>query len=74
MVNVIGKMPDRAALLEIEGAHLHFYGKEPAPGRKLGHVTVRGASHAEIATRVARVREIVDGGSAPSVPPPRREA
>jgi 5-(carboxyamino)imidazole ribonucleotide synthase len=64
MINVIGRTPDRAALLEIEGAHLHLYGKEPAPGRKLGHVTVRGDSHAEIATRVARVREIVDVDSA----------
>jgi 5-(carboxyamino)imidazole ribonucleotide synthase len=61
MVNVIGRAPDRAALLEIEGAHVHLYGKEPAPGRKLGHVTVRGESHSAIAARVARVREIVEG-------------
>ena len=59
MVNVIGRAPDRAALLEIEGAHVHLYGKEPAPGRKIGHVTVRGETHAAIAARVARVREIV---------------
>jgi 5-(carboxyamino)imidazole ribonucleotide synthase len=28
--------------LAIEGAHLHLYGKEARPGRKLGHVTVCG--------------------------------
>ncbi len=61
MVNVIGHLPDRAALLAIEGAHLHLYGKEAAPGRKLGHVTVRGESHAAIAERVAQVRAIVGG-------------
>lgn len=28
--------------LRVAGAHLHLYGKEPAPGRKLGHVTAIG--------------------------------
>jgi 5-(carboxyamino)imidazole ribonucleotide synthase len=60
MVNVIGKMPPVAPVLGIEGAHLHDYGKDAAPGRKLGHVTVRGVDHAAIAARVARLRAIVD--------------
>jgi 5-(carboxyamino)imidazole ribonucleotide synthase len=59
MINVIGEMPDRARLLEVEGAHVHVYGKDPAPGRKLGHVTMRGATHAAIAERVERLRAIV---------------
>ena len=29
-----------AALLAIDGAHVHRYGKAPRAGRKLGHVTV----------------------------------
>ena len=40
MLNCIGTMPDRAAVLAIPGAHLHDYGKSPRAGRKLGHVTV----------------------------------
>jgi 5-(carboxyamino)imidazole ribonucleotide synthase len=28
--------------LSVEGAHVHLYGKEARPGRKLGHVTVCG--------------------------------
>ena len=40
MLNCIGTMPDRDAVLAIPGAHLHDYGKAPRPGRKLGHVTV----------------------------------
>jgi 5-(carboxyamino)imidazole ribonucleotide synthase len=59
MVNLIGKVPDRAALLAVEGAHVHLYGKEPAPGRKLGHVTVCAASEAERDERVARVAALV---------------
>jgi 5-(carboxyamino)imidazole ribonucleotide synthase len=43
MVNLIGTIPDPAALLALPGAHLHLYGKAPRPGRKLGHVTLRGA-------------------------------
>lgn len=40
MVNCIGGMPEREAVLAVPGAHLHDYGKEPRPGRKVGHVTV----------------------------------
>ncbi len=42
MVNLIGVVPDAAALAAVPGAHLHLYGKEPRPGRKLGHVTIVG--------------------------------
>ena len=40
MVNLIGELPDVAALLAVPGAHVHLYGKAPRPARKLGHVTV----------------------------------
>ena len=40
MVNFLGSMPDREKLLRMEGLALHDYGKEPRPGRKLGHCTV----------------------------------
>ena len=40
MFNLIGTVPPSADVLRIPGAHLHLYGKEPRPGRKLGHVTL----------------------------------
>lgn len=40
MVNFLGEMPDRERLLKIEGLAFHDYGKEPRPGRKLGHCTI----------------------------------
>ena len=40
MVNFLGKMPDRGALLAIEGLAFHDYGKQARPGRKLGHCTI----------------------------------
>ena len=40
MVNFLGSMPSRERLLGIEGLAFHDYGKEPRPGRKLGHCTI----------------------------------
>ena len=51
MLNLIGEIPDPATMLALPNAHLHLYAKEPRPGRKLGHITVRGDD--EHATRSA---------------------
>jgi 5-(carboxyamino)imidazole ribonucleotide synthase len=40
MINFLGAMPDRERLLAIDGLAFHDYGKEPRPGRKLGHCTI----------------------------------
>jgi 5-(carboxyamino)imidazole ribonucleotide synthase len=40
MINLIGRIPPRARVLALEGVHLHDYGKQPRPGRKVGHCTV----------------------------------
>jgi 5-(carboxyamino)imidazole ribonucleotide synthase len=40
MINLIGTLPDRDTVLATGGVHLHDYGKQPRPGRKLGHCTV----------------------------------
>ena len=56
MVNLVGGMPDAAALLAIPGANLHDYGKEPRPGRKAGHVTLVEPDAAALAPRLAAVQ------------------
>ncbi len=40
MINFLGKIPERARLLAIEGLAFHDYGKTARPGRKLGHCTI----------------------------------
>ena len=60
MINAIGKLPRREDVLAIEGAHLHAYGKDGAPGRKVGHVTVRAPSREELAEKLGRLAPIVD--------------
>jgi 5-(carboxyamino)imidazole ribonucleotide synthase len=47
MVNFIGAMPERAALLALRGVHYHDYGKAPRPGRKVGHCTIVAGSAVE---------------------------
>ncbi len=63
MVNLIGTMPDRDALLALPGVHLHDYGKTPRPGRKLGHCTLVAATSA-----VDRDRLLAAGTAAPAAP------
>jgi 5-(carboxyamino)imidazole ribonucleotide synthase len=59
MVNCIGRMPDRDAVLSVPGAHLHDYRKRPRRGRKLGHVTVCAADADTLEPALARVLELV---------------
>lgn len=60
MLNLLGRVPEAAALLAIPDAHLHDYGKEPREGRKVGHVTVRAKSEAELRQRLAALEAIID--------------
>jgi len=59
MLNIIGALPDAEALLRIPGVHLHLYGKQPRPGRKLGHVTVCADTPALLAERVALAEPLI---------------
>jgi 5-(carboxyamino)imidazole ribonucleotide synthase len=58
MLNLVGALPQSAAVLAVPDAHLHLYGKSPRPGRKVGHITVRGKTEAQLAERVARLEAI----------------
>jgi 5-(carboxyamino)imidazole ribonucleotide synthase len=46
MINLIGTLPARQTLLAAGDVHLHDYGKQPRPGRKLGHCTLVEATAA----------------------------
>jgi 5-(carboxyamino)imidazole ribonucleotide synthase len=77
MINLIGEVPDSAQVLAIPSAHLHLYGKELRPGRKLGHVTLRAPSFDQLTARFAglpaffrRPDFCLDGRSA-KIPAPR---
>ena len=59
MVNLIGAIPDPAAILAIPGAKLHLYGKTPRPGRKVGHVNLCADSREALLAAVARVEALL---------------
>lgn len=40
MFNWIGELPDATPVLRAVDAHWHDYGKQPRPGRKVGHATL----------------------------------
>lgn len=52
MLNLIGNVPPRAPILQQSDAVLHLYGKLGRAGRKVGHVTVVGASAVDITKRL----------------------
>ena len=60
MVNLIGTMPPRDALLAIPGLHLHDYAKAPRPGRKLGHCTLVASGPAARERALRRLLRVVD--------------
>src|SRR5215207_9562407 len=55
MINLLGRMPPRAKLLAEPGLHVHDYGKQARPGRKLGHCTLIEPSAAARDRRARRV-------------------
>ncbi|MBX2800404.1 MAG: 5-(carboxyamino)imidazole ribonucleotide synthase [Myxococcales bacterium] len=61
--NLLGNVPDLSELLAIDGARVHLYGKAPRPGRKLGHVTVQGATPAQLRERLEAVLALTASGA-----------
>lgn len=59
MVNLIGGWPPITEMLAVPGAKVHLYGKEPRPGRKVGHVNVWGESAAHAAAGAARISSLI---------------
>jgi 5-(carboxyamino)imidazole ribonucleotide synthase len=66
MVNLLGDLwpdghePNWAAALEVEGTHLHLYGKREArPGRKMGHITALGQTREEALARALQARKVL---------------
>ena len=56
MVNCIGALPDPEAVLAVSNTHLHDYGKEPRPGRKVGHLTVTATDPDELDALLVRLQ------------------
>jgi 5-(carboxyamino)imidazole ribonucleotide synthase len=69
MVNLLGDIwqhgePDWTKVLQVDGVHLHLYGKSEArPRRKMGHLTALGATAEEAVERVTEARASLYNGA-----------
>ena len=59
MLNVLGRLPPRDAVLTIPGAHLHDYGKSSRPGRKVGHCTLVDTDRKRLLERLESLRTVI---------------
>uniref|UniRef100_A0A7C1FV12 N5-carboxyaminoimidazole ribonucleotide synthase n=1 Tax=Thermomicrobium roseum TaxID=500 RepID=A0A7C1FV12_THERO len=59
MINLLGVVPPIEPILALPNTHVHLYGKEPRPRRKLGHITVRADSAHERDELLRQVLEFV---------------
>ncbi|MGO3701190.1 MULTISPECIES: 5-(carboxyamino)imidazole ribonucleotide synthase [Halomonas] len=59
MVNVIGQEGDNVAMLKLANTHVHRYDKAERAGRKLAHVNVVAATHAELLEKVRVCRALI---------------
>jgi 5-(carboxyamino)imidazole ribonucleotide synthase len=59
MLNILHVRPDMEKLLSLPGAKLHWYAKEPRPGRKLGHVTFVEDTLAKLETRLTEAASLL---------------
>ncbi len=62
MLNILHQLPDMTALRKIPGAKLHWYAKEPRPGRKLGHLTFVESSMKSLLEKVALAEQYLTFG------------
>jgi 5-(carboxyamino)imidazole ribonucleotide synthase len=59
MVNCIGTLPEMRDVLALTDAHFHDYGKEPRPGRKVGHVTLCAPTSELLRERLSRLESLI---------------
>jgi 5-(carboxyamino)imidazole ribonucleotide synthase len=58
-VNLIGEVPALDALIGRPGFFVHVYGKSPAPGRKLGHITLVANSREALEEQLAETLAVI---------------
>jgi len=61
MINIIAEKGDIQSIMSLPYAHVHLYGKEERPGRKLGHITVQADTEEELKWRVKNVASFLPG-------------
>lgn len=67
MINILGEDTLPNAVLEMDGCHVHWYGKEKRAGRKMGHINVCGDYNGELQRKLCSLAEVLDKEAFPAV-------
>jgi 5-(carboxyamino)imidazole ribonucleotide synthase len=59
MVNFIGSVPELSKLAAIPGLHVHLYGKQAKPARKIGHANLTAANPAELKKALKKLEALL---------------
>ncbi|KOO14802.1 phosphoribosylaminoimidazole carboxylase [Vibrio xuii] len=67
MINILGEDSLPQAVLEMDGCHVHWYGKEKRAGRKMGHINVCGDYNGELQRKLCALADSLDKEAFPAV-------
>ncbi|CAM4452242.1 5-(carboxyamino)imidazole ribonucleotide synthase [Vibrio agarivorans] len=67
MINILGEDTLPQSLLAMEGCHIHWYGKDKRPGRKMGHINVCADNKAELTAKLVALASQLDQHAYPAV-------
>lgn len=67
MINILGEDTLPPELLAMEGCHIHWYGKEKRPGRKMGHINVTADYSGDLQRKLCELAQVLDADAFPAV-------
>ncbi|CAM3890225.1 N5-carboxyaminoimidazole ribonucleotide synthase [Vibrio aerogenes CECT 7868] len=67
MINILGENTLPEAILDTDGCHVHWYGKEKRPGRKMGHINVCAENDEKRLKTLCSLAQILDKKSFPAL-------
>lgn len=67
MVNILGQDSLPAEVMSMPQCHVHWYGKEKRPGRKMGHINVCAQSKDELKRNLTELVNVLDPAAFPEL-------
>ncbi|WP_117236338.1 5-(carboxyamino)imidazole ribonucleotide synthase [Vibrio maerlii] len=65
MVNILGEDTLPVEVLAMDSCHIHWYGKDKRPGRKMGHINVCGHDYPKLTDNLAELGRVLDKNAFP---------
>ncbi|MDG3086726.1 5-(carboxyamino)imidazole ribonucleotide synthase [Vibrio hannami] len=67
MVNILGEDSVPSEVLAQKSCHIHWYGKDKRPGRKMGHINVTAASMEQLKVELTKLADTLDEEAYPAL-------